>query len=180
MWKYCEKRKVFRLALKDDRAVEQCLRYRNYSPHHPPPPSPVHTLTHTEVRGHSPSRLTCTSAPTFGLDCCVFQWVLDCDSCLSDVWRIQSCSGGHGMPLRCLVFSCFGFFCCLGLVFSTVWCSHHCVHLDRRTGTCKVTTSTPVRLAEKSAVSLFLYTTRTMNCCQLEKEKRKNLKENDC
>ena len=25
------------------------------------------------VRGHSPSRLTCTSAPTFCLDCCVFQ-----------------------------------------------------------------------------------------------------------
>ena len=33
-------------------------------------------------RGHSlAGRRTCTSAPTFRLDCCVFQWMLDCDSC---------------------------------------------------------------------------------------------------
>ena len=37
------------------------------------------------VRGHSPSRLTCTSAPTFYLEYCVFQWMLDCDSCQSAV-----------------------------------------------------------------------------------------------
>ena len=131
------------------------------------------------VRGHSPSRLTCTSAPTFCLDCCVFQRMLECDSGQSVVWWIWSCSGRHFMPQHRYIFSCFGFFCWLGLVFSTVWCGHHCVHPDRRTRTCEVTTSTPVRLAEKSAVSLFLYTTRAMNCCQLEK-KRKNMKQNDC
>ena len=54
----------------------------------PFPATHLHTNTHTRtrgVRGHSPSSLTCTSAPTFCLDCCVFQRMLDCNSCLSDV-----------------------------------------------------------------------------------------------
>ena len=109
------------------------------------------------TRGHSPSRLTCTSAPTFCLDCCVFQRMLECDSCQSVVWWIRSCSGGQFMTQHRFVFSCFGFCCWLGLVSSAVWCDHCCVHLDRRTRTCKVTTShacSPGREKRSKSVSL--------------------------
>ena len=72
------------------------------------------------VRGHSPSRLTCTSAPTFCLDCCVFQRMLECDSCQCCVmdsvmqwWAVCAPASSRLLVFWILLLAWTSVFCCV-------------------------------------------------------------------